>query len=86
MPIRRSERFNKAFLKLPPQVQVRVLKALALLDVDFRHPGLQAKRVQGSDDVFEARVDQRYRLTYQRQGEWLVLRNVGPHEDVLDRP
>jgi len=86
MPIRRSKRFNKAFLKLPPHIQDKVLKALRLLDEDFRHPGLQAKRVKGTDDIFEARVDYHHRLTYQRQGDLLVMRTVGPHNDVLDNP
>ena len=86
MPVRRSKRFNRAFLKLPPQLQGKVLRALRLLDEDFRHPGLRAKRVRGTDDVYEARVDYKHRMTYQRRGEWLVMRNVGPHDDVLDKP
>ena len=57
MPVRHSKRFNRAFLKLPPQPQGEVLRALRLLDEDFRHPGLRAKRVRGTDDVFEARAD-----------------------------
>ena len=86
MPVRRSKRFNRAFLKLPPKLQGKVLRALRLLDEDFRHPGLRAKRVRGTDDVYEARVDYKHRMTYQRRGEWLVMRNVGPHDDVLDKP
>jgi hypothetical protein len=86
MPIRRSKRFNKAFLKLPPHIQAKVLKALKFLDEDFRHPGLQAKGVKGAADIFEARVDYQYRMTYQRRGDWLIMRNVGAHNDVLDNP
>jgi mRNA-degrading endonuclease RelE of RelBE toxin-antitoxin system len=86
MPIRRSRRFNKAFLKLPPHVQDKVLKALELLDADFRHPGLRTKRIKGSDDIFEARVDRHYRLTYERQGDVLILRNVGAHDETIDNP
>lgn len=86
MPVRRSKRFNKAFLKLPPHVQAKVIKALRLLDADFRHPGLQAKRVKGTVDIYEARVDYRHRMTYQRRGDLLIMRNVGPHDDVLDKP
>ncbi len=86
MPIRRSKLFNKAFLKLSPQIQAKVLKALKLLDEDFRHPGLQAKRVEGTADIFEARVDYHHRMTYQRHSDVLFMRNVGSHDDVLDNP
>jgi mRNA-degrading endonuclease RelE of RelBE toxin-antitoxin system len=86
MPLEFTERFIKAYERLPKHVQAKAKKSLRLLDTDFRHPSLRAKRVQGTDDIFEARVDYKYRLTYQRRGDWLVLRNVGPHDDVLNRP
>jgi mRNA interferase RelE/StbE len=86
MPLELSERFVAAYERLPRQIQAKVDKALRFLDADFRHPGLQAKRVQGTADVFEARVDYHHRMTYQRRGDLLVMRNVGPHDDVLDSP
>lgn len=86
MPIDRTERFIKAYSRLPAHIRAKVDKALRFLDIDFRHPGLQAKRVKGTADVFEARVDHQYRMTYQRRGDWLIMRNVGPHDDVLDNP
>ena len=51
-----------------------------------RHPGLQAKPVQGSPDIDEARVDQRYRMTYERRGDTLMLHNVGAHNATLKNP
>jgi mRNA-degrading endonuclease YafQ of YafQ-DinJ toxin-antitoxin module len=86
MPVRRSKRFNRAFRKLPPHVQAKVLKALRLLDADFRHPSLRARRVQGTPDIYEARVDHKHRMTYQRRGDVLLMRNVGAHNDVLGKP
>jgi mRNA-degrading endonuclease RelE of RelBE toxin-antitoxin system len=86
MPIEVTERFARAYERLPKHIRAKVDKSLRLLDADFRHPGLQAKRVKGTADIFEARVDYQYRMTYQRRGEWLIMRNVGPHDDVLDRP
>ena len=86
MPIVRSKRFNAAFSQLPAHIQAKVLKALRLLDADFRHPGLRAKRVRGTKGIYEARIDRGYRMTYQRRGEWLIMRNIGAHDDVLDKP
>ena len=86
MPIEFSERFVKAYKRLPKHTQAKVRKALRLLDADFRHPGLRAKRVKGTADIYEARVDYHHRMTYQRRGDLLIMRNVGPHNDVLDKP
>jgi len=86
MPIEFSERFTKAYKRLPKHIRAKTQKALRLLDADFRHPGLQAKRVKGTADIFEARVDYQYRMTYQRRGDWLIMRNIGPHDNVLDKP
>jgi hypothetical protein len=86
VPIRRTRRFNKAFLQLPAHIQAKALKALRLLDADFRHPGLRAKRVKGTRDIYEARVDFGYRMTHQRQGDWLIVSSIGAHDDALDKP
>jgi mRNA-degrading endonuclease RelE of RelBE toxin-antitoxin system len=86
MPLELTDRFVRAYQRLPKHVRTKVQKALRLLEADFRHPSLRAKRVQGTEGIYEARVDQKYRLTYQRRGDWLILRNVGPHDDVLDNP
>jgi mRNA-degrading endonuclease RelE of RelBE toxin-antitoxin system len=86
MPLELSERFIKAYERLPKHVRAKVQKSLQLLNTDFRHPSLRAKRVQGTADIYEARVDYKYRLTYQRRGDWLVLRNVGTHDDILNKP
>jgi mRNA-degrading endonuclease RelE of RelBE toxin-antitoxin system len=86
MPVELTERFLRAYRKLPAHIRAKVDRALRLLDADFRHPGLHAKRIQGTRDIYEARVDQRYRLTYQRKGDMFILRNVGPHDDALDNP
>ena len=86
MPIVISERFALAYAKLPSDVQAKVDKALRLLEEDFRHPGMRAGRVEGTEGIYEARVDRRHRMTYQRDGDRLVMRNVGEHEKTLRRP
>ena len=67
-------------------IRDKVDRALRLLDADFRNPGLRAKRMQGTVDLFEARVDYKHRITYQRRGDVVLMRNVGLHNDVLDNP
>ena len=86
MPLILTERFVRAYADLPVNVQKRVDKALRLLESNFRHPGLQTHQVEGSRGIYEARVDLKHRLTYERRGNDLVLRMVGGHEETLKNP
>jgi len=86
MPTRRTKRFKRAFLKLPEFIRKKVKRTLALLDQDFHHPGLRAKRLSGHRDIFYARVDRDPRITYERRGDVLILRNVGRHDETLKNP
>ena len=76
----------RAYDRLPPDVQEDVVRALRLLDQNWRHPGLRARRLSGHRDIFYARVDRNHRLTYERRGDVLVLRNVGRHDETLKNP
>ncbi len=85
--VRASARFIKAFRKLPPEVQARVVKALTLLAQYPRHPSLQARPIQGTLGVYEARVDKNHRLTYERlPGDVLQMRVAGRHAETLKNP
>jgi len=54
MPTELTERFVKRYAELPKAIQQKVDKALALLDADFRHPGLRSHPVGSAPGVFEA--------------------------------
>jgi len=86
MPIRFTERFVRQYELLPRSIQTKVDKALRLPDADFRHPGLRSHPLQGIEGVFEAYVDDRYRMTFQRRGEGFVMRNVDNHDECLKNP
>jgi mRNA-degrading endonuclease RelE of RelBE toxin-antitoxin system len=85
--VKASPRFKKAFVKLPPEIQVKVFKALSLLAENPRHLSLRAKPLQGIMGVFETRVDVSYRMTYEPlPGDVLFLRSVGKHDETLGNP
>ena len=87
MPVRLSRRFLKAYDRLPVRIQTKVDKAVELLDANPRHPSLQAKPIHHAPGIYECRVDQNYRLTYERlEEDILYLRVVGPHDETLARP
>ena len=79
MPIQFTERFAKQYERLPKTIQRKVDKALRQLDADFRHPGLRSHPIEGVRGIFEAYVDVKYRLTFERHGDVFVMRNVDNH-------
>ena len=86
MTIRLSERFVSRYAEMSKIIQRKVDKALNLLDADHRHPGLRSHPVQGAPGIFEAYVDDKYRMTYERFGEVLFLRNIDNHDECLKNP
>lgn len=86
MSIRFTERFVKQYERLPETIQRKVDKALRLLDADFRHPGLRSHPVEGLERIFEAYVDAKYRMTFERRGDVLLMRNVDNHDECLKNP
>jgi hypothetical protein len=86
MPLKYTERFKLQYIKLPAVVQLKIDKALKLLDTNFRHPGLRSHPVEGAPGIFEAYVDRKYRMTFERHGDTLILRNVDNHDACLKKP
>jgi len=86
MPLKYTERFKNQYLKLPLAIRLKVDKSLKLLDADFRHPGLRCHPIGGAPGIFEAYVDRKYRMTYERRGDTLIMRNVDNHDECLKKP
>ncbi len=81
----RLDSFARQYQKLPVEVRRKVDRQITRLMQSLRHPSLYAKKMAGQSDVWEARVDYRHRMTFQIQGDMIVLRAVGAH-DVLRTP
>ncbi|ADJ26734.1 cytotoxic translational repressor [Dehalogenimonas lykanthroporepellens BL-DC-9] len=86
MPVVLSEHFVSQYARLPKAIQRKVAKALTLLDADYRHPGLRSHPVQGTDGIFEAYIDDKYRMTFNREGDEFFLRNLDNHDECLKNP
>ncbi len=86
MPIELTARFVRQYSKLPTAIRRKVDRALMLLDSNFRHPGLRSHPVDSAPGVFEAYVDRKYRLTFERHGDTLIMRNVDNHDECLRNP
>lgn len=85
MLLRQTRRFVEDYAALPDELKRRTEKAVSTLLEDFRHPSLRAKKMEGREDIWEVRVSDSYRLTFQIAGEVYILRRVGTH-DVLKKP
>ena len=86
MPIIITNRFKQAYRKLPPQIQKKVKKALRLLDENLHHPSLRVRKIQGVENIYEGRIDRKYRVSFQMEGNDVILRNVDNHDDCLKNP
>ncbi|MBI4598253.1 MAG: type II toxin-antitoxin system RelE/ParE family toxin [Candidatus Omnitrophica bacterium] len=85
MQVFRTERFKKDFKRLPREIQARLPDVLERFVDNPRHPSLQTKKMEGVRDIWELRVTQSYRITFQFVLEGVLLRRVGTH-DVLRQP
>ena len=83
-----TERFAEAASRLSKEARAKLPKALKLLAVDPRHPSLHTKKIQGLSEreIFEARLDQKIRFSFQVQGDLIILRNIDDHDLCLGNP
>src|SRR4030042_2320546 len=86
MKITRTARFKKAWQELTKEEKELGRKALRNLATDLGYPALRAKKMQGTGHIWEARVSRSLRVTFEVQGDTLVLRNIGRHDATLERP
>lgn len=84
MKLRLTKPFLKDYTKLHPAKRKKVDRLTRYMAFDLGHPGLNTKKMGGSD-IWEARLDQHYRMTFRIAGNRIILRRVGPH-DVLKKP
>ena len=78
-----TEKFDNKLGRLPKQIQRKFLKQIQLLQSDFRHPSLHAKRME--DGYWEARIDLHYRFKFSLDGGEVVLLVAGMHDEGLGK-
>jgi mRNA-degrading endonuclease YafQ of YafQ-DinJ toxin-antitoxin module len=86
MRIARTENFKKAWQQLSNEQKALGRKAIENLVADMRYPALRIKKIKGTADIWEARVSRSLRMTFQLEGDTILLRNIGQHDETLERP
>ncbi len=81
-----TERFKRRYRSLTQEDQKRIQKALRKMADDLRNPALRVKRIQGTSKIWEARASRFLRIIFEGEGEYLILRNVGPHDATFRKP
>ena len=80
MIFERTERFKKAFKKLPKEIQSITEEKFELMRGNPQHPSLRIKKMSGTNDIWEGSITHKYRFTFHIIGDIYLLRNIGPHD------
>lgn len=78
--------FKKRLRKKPADQRQRVLRAMKLLRMNVRHPGLHTHKMEGTQSIFEAYADDAARVTFEYIPGAIRLRNNCRHDAVLRSP
>ena len=85
MKIEFTKTFIKEYRKLPAGIQKITDKNLALLLSNSKHLSLHVKKMNDPRNIWEGRVTDSYRFTFQIKGDTCFLRRIGTH-DMLKNP
>jgi len=86
MNIYRLECFKDNYKKLDENIKKAVKTKLLLMAENPFHPSLRTKKVQGTQGIFEASINMRYRMTWEYYRDGILLRNIGEHDETLKNP
>ena len=86
MKITRTARFKTSWQELTEEEKELGRKALRNLATDLRYPALRLKKMQGVEHIWEARVSRSLRMTLEIEGDTIILRNIGRHDETLEHP
>ena len=81
-----TQRFKKSYKKLSDEERKALRKKLDLMSTNPYHLSLRTRKVQGTDDILECGINMAIRMTWQYDGESILLRVVGDHDAVLKNP
>ncbi len=80
-----SNSFEKDYKKLPVKIQKLLDEQLIMLLENSRHPSLRIKKMQGHRSIWEGRITQSYRFTFEKINDTYVIRRAGTHP-ILNSP
>jgi len=85
MKIQTTRPFDEDYRNLPEKIKGRFKKQLAIFLENSHHPSLRIKKIKGYPKIWEGRVTDSYRFTFQISGDIYLLRRIGTH-NILKTP
>lgn len=79
MKIEYSEVISRALSSVPLEVQKAFWKQVEFLRADFHHPSLHAKKYGGVSDLWQARVNNKWRFYFRVIGDTYRILDVVKH-------
>ncbi len=79
MTIRFAAPFVKDYRRLSPVIQQKVDWLIHKLASSPQYPSLRVRKMVNHPNIYEARVDLQYRVTFEKSEQFLVMRRVGTH-------
>ena len=76
-----TERFRKAYARLPEHIQEQTRKAYKLWKKNPKHPALQFKQVHDTEPIYSVRVSLSYRSLGIKQKDTVIWFWIGSHAD-----
>ncbi|MBI3606333.1 MAG: hypothetical protein HY207_00015 [Nitrospirae bacterium] len=64
---------------LPARLKAKFLKQLGFLLSNPRHPSLQAKKYDDTENRWQARIDQNWRFYFRIEGDTYYILTIIPH-------
>ena len=86
MKVKAYAKFRGFYRKLPKAIRRKALRQIRKLSKNSRHPSLRVKKIQGTADIWEARIDLHYRMTFEIVDDTIFLRVIGHHDEALKNP
>ena len=78
--------FERDYKKLPKSIQKRCDKQLLNLLKNPYYPSLRTSKIQGHRNIWEGRITEDIRFSFQIAKDIYIIRRVGEHDEVLRKP
>jgi addiction module RelE/StbE family toxin len=85
MKVAFTKPFKRDYQNLPEDIQKQIDKQIERLLKNPKHPSLRSKKMEGRQEIWEARITEGYRMTFQINRDTYLLRRVGTH-NILRKP
>jgi mRNA-degrading endonuclease RelE of RelBE toxin-antitoxin system len=86
MKVVHTKNSRKDFQKLSLDIREIAEKQFKIFINNPAHPSLGIKKIQGTENIWEGRITKSIRFSFQIYKDVYIIRRIGGHDEVLNRP